>query len=626
MSAMPVLDQKEIGTTPERENQILALIPRWRWSYFAFVGLLLLLAFNGKWRVGRDSAAYRGLGHQLATTGHYIFRGKHSLTSYSDQQDTRYPGMPLVLAGVEKVFGRGDLPAVLVMTLMAIATLLVTFRLMKPVLPYWLAIAVTFGLGLNGRFLEHANEVMSDVPFLLGVMLSLLAFDWLEKARDLKTRAVSLCLLIVGLLLSAAMRPTFWVLAIALVCTCIWGLFKPTHAGQKPQDTKPRRFACLMTLGVLALAALMFWLVLDVRRGGIGYEGKMIGRLTDFQNKVLEQLPENAYSLFEQTLPESFFGTQLGPGFIPVGGKHWLGFSTIYSLVVIISGALLMRRNVLWGLFVLFTVLTMMLIGSVPRYFIMILPLLLAGWGLHVMWMSDRFKNPGMKELITFVGLGVVVAPNLISCANLIREQRGLARPREGLKHVGFMKAYHSGKWDGVDEVAAMIHDHVAPEQQVYGPEATVLTFMSDRMVFGLGKFLPRKDRGGKWNSILRKNKAEFAYAVFPDTTDKLYDDKDVVTGRLIHMGIIKPTRTLARAAGYKLCEYEIARSPKKAHHRRNLAAATQPKIRHKSTKHRPKKPATQSTTAPPKRKRKATTYPATAPQRARRAGTAPLK
>ena len=38
--------------------------------------LLMLAAFNGHWRIGRDSAAYRGLAHQLVKTGKYLFRDK----------------------------------------------------------------------------------------------------------------------------------------------------------------------------------------------------------------------------------------------------------------------------------------------------------------------------------------------------------------------------------------------------------------------------------------------------------------------------------------------------------------------------------------------------------------------
>src|SRR6266536_211135 len=100
---MPVLQDgsSTTATASIRENRLLALIPRWRGVFFALVGLLMVLAFNGQWRVGRDSAAYRGLGHQLATTGKYVFRERPNLAGYSDQQDTRYPGMPLILAAVE---------------------------------------------------------------------------------------------------------------------------------------------------------------------------------------------------------------------------------------------------------------------------------------------------------------------------------------------------------------------------------------------------------------------------------------------------------------------------------------------------------------------------------------------
>ena len=97
---------------PGRDNALLALVARCKWGFFALAAGVILLSFNGLWRVGRDSAAYRGLGHHLATRGQYVFRDKQGATAvYSDQQDTRYPGLPLILAGVEKVFGRATAPA-----------------------------------------------------------------------------------------------------------------------------------------------------------------------------------------------------------------------------------------------------------------------------------------------------------------------------------------------------------------------------------------------------------------------------------------------------------------------------------------------------------------------------------
>ena len=603
----------EIGTAPApvRQNQLLALIPRWRWLFFILIAVLIVSAFNGRWRIGRDSAAYRGLGHQLATTGTYHFRDRVSAAIYFDQQDTRYPGMPVLLAGVEKVFGRSDTAAVLTVTLMAIAILFLTYWLVKPVVPMWLAVAAIFGMGANGRFLEHANEVLSDVPFLLGVVLSLYAFDRLQHARTLKARGLEMALLVVGLILAAVMRPTFWILALALVVTCIWGLFKPTHAGQKPEEAPSRRLACLLTLAVLGVAAGVFALG-DLRaRSTGGYEHKVTARISDFKNKVLDPLPQNVYAVLEQTLPESFFGTQLGPDFIPIWHSHAIGLSAIYSLVLIVSGIWLVRRNVMWGLLVLFTVVTMAALGSVPRYFIMILPLLLIGWGLHVNWLAEKFKAFGAKEAVAFAGLGLVVLPNLISCANLIREQRGLTRPQDGLKYVGFAQAYHGGKWLGVEEVGKMIHDHVRGDQKVFGPEATVLTFLSDRDVYGLGMFLSRKNRGGAWEREIRRNiRPKFAYGVFPDTHSRLYEDKDVVTGTLIKFGMLRPTRTIATAGGYKLCEYEVVTLNQKhttsGTHTRNKAAATQPRVRHKhlSTRWRNRATTTQPSTAPARRHR----------------------
>src|SRR5437764_15244680 len=123
---MSVVSAPGLATSSTRENHLLALIPRWKWLFFALIGLLLVSAFNGQWRVGRDSAAYRGLGHQLATTGKYHFRDNPS--AGSDQQDMRYPGMPIVLAGIEKVFGRGDAPAVIFVVLCAGMTLVLPYR------------------------------------------------------------------------------------------------------------------------------------------------------------------------------------------------------------------------------------------------------------------------------------------------------------------------------------------------------------------------------------------------------------------------------------------------------------------------------------------------------------------
>src|SRR5690349_11438631 len=57
----------------------------------------LIVSFNGRWRMGLDSSIYRGLGRSLATGNGYHFGefGTHQV----------YPGLPVLLAGITKIFG-----------------------------------------------------------------------------------------------------------------------------------------------------------------------------------------------------------------------------------------------------------------------------------------------------------------------------------------------------------------------------------------------------------------------------------------------------------------------------------------------------------------------------------------
>src|SRR5688572_29016089 len=100
-------------------------LTRWivehRVHIFVAAGLCYLLAFNGAWRVGRGSALYRGLAHSLATGKGYQF------TDFSARQI--YPGLPVLLAGLEKVFGPRDWPAIVMIHLFSLGCVIVTYQL-----------------------------------------------------------------------------------------------------------------------------------------------------------------------------------------------------------------------------------------------------------------------------------------------------------------------------------------------------------------------------------------------------------------------------------------------------------------------------------------------------------------
>src|SRR3954452_17744919 len=116
---------------PAGDKPILPWVSKYRWGFFALVGIAFVLSFNGQWRVGRDSAAYRGLAHRLATTGQYVFRDKPADLEMSDQQDTRYPGLPILLAAVERASGNSDRGAVALVMGAAVLTLGLTYLLMR---------------------------------------------------------------------------------------------------------------------------------------------------------------------------------------------------------------------------------------------------------------------------------------------------------------------------------------------------------------------------------------------------------------------------------------------------------------------------------------------------------------
>src|ERR671912_412063 len=157
-------------------------LPLTRWivqhrvHIFVAAAICYLLAFNGAWRVGRDSALYRGLAHSLATGKGYHF------TDFSARQI--YPGLPVLLAGLEKVFGQRDWPPIVMMHLFSLGCLIVTYRLVRLRFPQWGAIAVAACTAMNSWFLELTNEIRDDVPFLFGMLLALYGWEPLRVAQE----------------------------------------------------------------------------------------------------------------------------------------------------------------------------------------------------------------------------------------------------------------------------------------------------------------------------------------------------------------------------------------------------------------------------------------------------------
>ena len=194
-------------------------------------------------------------------------------------------------------------------------------------------------------------------------------------------------------------------------------------------------------------------------------------------------------ALLENDLPTAFLGYRSSWGVIPLG-EHRLGLGAVGSIALIFAGASLIRRNLLWGLLVIITLASLWILGPIPRYFLMILPLLLAGWALLVHRIAERRGTSRMKTLVICLGLGTVLAINLTATGDFLLTQWGFTRPFDeqrqwqGFHRVGFLRAYHAGYWAPIYDMAATLRKQTRPDDKIIGPEATILTYLSDRQVY----------------------------------------------------------------------------------------------------------------------------------------------
>ncbi len=279
------------------------------------------------------------------------------------------------------------------MMAMGALTLLVIYRLVRSHYERWIAVCVTTGVGINISFLEQSHELMTDLPFLLGVCTTLLGVGKLTRWRGGAALAGAALLTAAGAALAIAMRPTFWALAIAIGGTCVIGLFRSRrrwwYAG-----------------GMVALAAvLLCWQLLDPRGSPLNgrYEQTVLAHLKTIGS--IEWRGKLAMTI-DTHLPEAILGFEVAR---PLG---------ILLLAGLVAGSIaLMRHTMLWGLYVLVTLLMTIILGSVPRYYLMILPFVLAGWALTTRWIAAWCKQwPREATALTLWG---VVLPALAWLAHI---------------------------------------------------------------------------------------------------------------------------------------------------------------------------------------------------------------
>lgn len=506
-------------------SAVARLIERYRYPLLALCVAVVLAGFNGQWRIGVDSSAYRGLADALASGRGYHF-GEFA-------SSTIYPGLPLLLAAAQKAFGLSlwsPWQSILMILCMGLAALVVVYRLIRLHYPAWVATAVTCGLAINARFAVLCHDLLTDVPFLLGLVTAVYAWELLRRAESRGAIVRAVILAGGGLLLAASMRPTFWILAVAWITVSGWNFLRrrERNAG--------------LALAVLAVViAVVFTLDPRTRLWRIfegGYEQEFFGVLSDpgaeYDTRapgLFARLERNIPKLIAHNFPEAFLGQEF-----PLGGNYFI------SAVLLIGSALLFRRHPLWALLVFLTIVITVMLSTTPRYYLMVMPFLLLVWLKYCDWL--RFGSTGAwGNLVLAWGLIFVSGMNLAKIAPFIVEQRTMP----------FRENYKRGEYEPVIAMAAVVREHVPAGAKVIGPEGTVMSFVSGREVMMQRELLPPRKSPLLYPKLLAERGIEFG--IFPAG---VYRAGDPDIAKMIERRIIRPTETLGSASEMTLAKIAV--------------------------------------------------------------------
>ncbi|HET6249257.1 MAG TPA: hypothetical protein VFE47_16295 [Tepidisphaeraceae bacterium] len=450
---------------PERlSDTALRLVDRYRYWLFAGIVLIFLAGFNGQWRVERDSALYLTIGRNLAEGHGATYRGL--------QNHLVFPGLPYLLDATFRTFHTESLlPPIVLMLLLGFVTLGLCYRLFLLYAGRPTAVVMTVGLGMTRLFYRYCFEILTDLPFLLGVMAFLAGYEAIFYRRPVRgnegeaetetgpSRAhwYDWALLIGGLVVAITMRPVMWALLAAVVLALGWravrGRINRLHVG-----------VTVLAIGAVAL----FYFVGPGRHGATtgvdDYEITILNRIRDF-HATLAQIPHNFRELFPKAaLVKAVFGCKLWP-VLNVG----------LGVLIFVLALTLFYRRALWGFLVMIN-FAMLLLFQQPldRYFVCVIPLLIFSWWQFLVWLNHKLPaNWGNWCFLAlfFGGLGC----NIARIGEMVVEQRG--RP--------FLAHYHDGRYESLERAAPWIAANTTDEDWILAAsdQGRILTFKTRRNV-----------------------------------------------------------------------------------------------------------------------------------------------
>ena len=448
-----------------------------RWRRWLLSGLVLvyLLGLNGQWRIDPDSALYLSIARNIADGRGYTYHDKPNASAY--------PGLPYLLSILFRVTSGPDrdrqvlILADLLMPALALGALAMTYRAVRLNSGRPTAVVVTCGLGLMRTFYRSAFAVMTDMPFLLGIMMFLAGYEGMahRSAKGSRLHWLDALLMAGGLALAICMRAAWLafvpVAVVVLAISAIRGRlnWKAAAAG----------------VAVAGLLVACFYAA-DPRQNagtlkGDRYEDQVLNQFNpDQRASAPARWLANGLDIFRETATSAMVGIKFSPAPDAPGPRYWyddLGTSVniIGGAATLVLGIALVRRRALWGLWIAATVVMMIVVLPHERYFLEALPLLVLGWWNGLRWLNHRLPQP-IGNLIFFSLAGMGFVPNFLQVHRLIVEQRTAP----------FLAHYHGGTYQQLAVAARRIEMANLPANCIIlAPEKTarILSFYSHHNV-----------------------------------------------------------------------------------------------------------------------------------------------
>ncbi len=440
-----------------------------------------------------------------------------------------------MLAGLQRVFGEGVSPILWMNLFFAVGVLVLFFQILRLDFPLWVAIGATGILGYGGEFHLRTSDVLTDVPALFWEMLWFYGLRGLEVSHGRWSRVGFGILMVLGMGMSALIRPTFWILLLGVVIYVGWRAYCSY------------RWRIGWSVGVsafIALGLVLVWNFSELNPLEGEYGRTLISRFSDV-SVVWDRVVRGVGLLFEEALPSAFLGVDILPG-----------LNTLLILMALSGAVLLFWFSPLFAVMIWVVIVSLLLLGIVPRYFLMIQPMLVLGWLLAFYVLTrklDRFWGPWVMA----AGLLFLVGPNVGALGRHVYHQQ----------YTPFLERLDHGRWIDTFEMARLVERFVKRDERVIvgGLDAKgkrrdlsrILTYVSRRDVLAVDSSLSSNSRWRRWVDEL--DRLDVHWAILPASRYELG-----LKGReLIDKGMIVPVRTVGRV-GESLLVRVVLRKPVK--------------------------------------------------------------